>query len=273
MNSERLKDFRQAAYDLLVKAKDATFELMDSVMTTRNASCLAEFSLNPLFNRQWPSAYEALQDTRPDRTKLMLLYLEQLQKEALPTEHILVAIDHTAWGRPDAKTLKDRTHEYHRGVTVGQGYSTIAWIPEAQGSWALPLLHQRISSESSPILQAADQLKLVSEQSVNPVLAVLDREYGNATWVLAQADIQADCLMRVRKNACFWSAPPAYSGRGRPRKHGSKMRLNDPTTWLKVDTAIEIDEHPQLGQVRVSQWLDLHFNSWTCCPINVIDFS
>jgi hypothetical protein len=36
MNSERLKDFRQAAYDLLVKAKDATFELMDSVMTTRN---------------------------------------------------------------------------------------------------------------------------------------------------------------------------------------------------------------------------------------------
>ena len=113
-------------------------------------------------------------------------------------------------------------------VTVGQGYSTIAWIPEAQGSWALPLLHERISSGSSPILQAASQLKLVCEQSVNPVLAVLDREYGNATWVLAQADIQADCLMRVRKNACLWSAPPAYSGRGRPRKHGSKNETQRP---------------------------------------------
>jgi hypothetical protein len=56
-----------------------------------------------------------------------------------------------------------------------------------------------------------------------------------------------------------WSAPPAYSGRGRPRKHGQKMRLNDPTTWLQVDTVIEIDSHPELGQVRVSQWLDLHF--------------
>ena len=133
----------------------------------------------------------------------MLLYLEQLQKEAPPKEHILVAIDHTAWGRRDAKTLQDRTHEYQRGVIVGQGYSTIAWIPEAQGSWALPLLHERISSGSSPILQAASQLKLVCEQSVNPVLAVLDREYGNACWVLAltQADILADCLMRVRKNA------------------------------------------------------------------------
>ncbi len=75
--------------------------------------------------------YEALQDTRPDRKKLMELYLKQLQKEAPPTEHILVAIDHTAWERADAKTLQDRTHEYQRGVIVGQGYSTIAWISEA----------------------------------------------------------------------------------------------------------------------------------------------
>jgi hypothetical protein len=144
MNSERLKEFRQAAYELLVKAKDATFELMDAVMTTPNAACLAEFSLNPLFHRQWPSVYE--------------------------TEHVLVAIDHTAWGRPDAKTLQDRTHEYHKGVIIGQGYSIIAWIPEAEGSWALPLLHERISSWSSPIEKAASQLKLVCEQSINPVL-------------------------------------------------------------------------------------------------------
>ena len=201
MNTERLKDFRQAAYELLVLAKDATRELMDAVMTTRNAACLAEFSLSPLFNRQWSSVYEALQDCRPDRKKLMMLYIKQLQQQVPTTEHILVAIDRTVWGRPDAKTLKDRTHEYQGGVIIGQGYSTIAWIPEAQGSWALPLLHERISSGSSPILQAASQLKLVCEQSLNPVLAVLDREYGNASWVLAQADIQADCLMRVRKNA------------------------------------------------------------------------
>ena len=104
------------------------------------------------------------------------------------------------------------------------------------------------------------------------VLAVLDREYGNATWVLAlaQASILADCLMRVRKNACLWSAPPAYSGRGRPRKHGPKMRLNNPTTWLQADTAIEIDEHPELGQVRVRQWLNLHFYRVPGQRINLI---
>jgi hypothetical protein len=90
MNSERLKDFRQAAYELLVRAKDATFELMDAVMTTRNASCLAEFSLSPLFNRQWSSIYEALQDCRPDRKKLMELYRKQLEQQVPATEHTAV---------------------------------------------------------------------------------------------------------------------------------------------------------------------------------------
>ena len=88
MNSERLKEFRQAAYELLVLAKDATFELMDAVMTTRNASCLAEFALSPLFNRQWSSVYEALQDRKPDRKKLMILYLKQLEQFVSATEHI-----------------------------------------------------------------------------------------------------------------------------------------------------------------------------------------
>ncbi|MEG5175739.1 hypothetical protein [Microcoleus sp. B3-D7] len=104
----------------------------------------------------------------------MELYIKQLEQEAPAMEHMLVAIDHTAWGRPDAKTLKDRTHEYQGGVIIGQGYSTIAWIPEAEGSWALPLLHERMSSAESPIQKAATQLKLVCQQSVNPVLAVLD---------------------------------------------------------------------------------------------------
>nr|WP_222427022.1 hypothetical protein [Hyella patelloides] len=36
-------------------------------MTIRNAGCLAEFSLSPLFRRKWLSIYEALQDSRPQK--------------------------------------------------------------------------------------------------------------------------------------------------------------------------------------------------------------
>ena len=98
MNSERLKEFRQASYGLVVKAKDATFELMDAVMTTRNAACLAEFALSPLFNRQWSSVYEALQDSRPNRKKLRVLYIKQLEQQIPATEHVLVAIDFCSMG-------------------------------------------------------------------------------------------------------------------------------------------------------------------------------
>ena len=73
MNCERLQTFRQATYQLLSKAKDATFELMDAVMTTRHASSLAEFSLSPLFRRQYSSTYEAIEDSRPQRNRLSKL--------------------------------------------------------------------------------------------------------------------------------------------------------------------------------------------------------
>jgi hypothetical protein len=66
----------------------------------------------------------------------------------------------------------------------------------------------------------------------------------------------------------FWSAPPAYRGRGRPRKQGQKMKLNDPETWSEADTLIEIDEHPQLGQVKVRQWKNWHFYRAAGHPIN-----
>lgn len=45
MKYDRFRSFRQDTYQLLGKAHDATFELMDSVMTMRTAGCLAEFSL------------------------------------------------------------------------------------------------------------------------------------------------------------------------------------------------------------------------------------
>lgn len=77
----------------------------------------------------------------------MQLYIEQMPIE----EQIVLAGDHTAWSRPEAVILQERTTEHYttgiggnRPITQGQGYSTIAWIPETQGSWALPLRHERL---------------------------------------------------------------------------------------------------------------------------------
>ncbi len=260
MKYERYRKFRQETYQMLGKAKDASFELMDSVMTTRNASCLGDFSLSPLFRRKWPSTYESLQDTRPQRNKLMTRYIEEIPE----LEYLLLGIDHTGWGRRGAKTLKDRTYEHQAkskdSVTVGQGYSTIAWLPEKKGSWALPLRHERITSFETPLSKAAWQLKQVCKQLKQKVLVVLDSEYGNGSWVNQTAEIKVSKLMRIRSNYCLWSKPPSYSGRGRPRKHGQKFKLNDPSTWWSADETVEVDD-PKWGKLRLNKWNDLHFRT------------
>jgi len=272
MKCEALPQFRQQAYKLLGAAKDATLELMDAVMTTPRAECLGDFSLNPLFRRQWSSVYEALEDARPEPEKLMQLYIKQMSAVERP----ILAVDHTLWSRPHAPTLQERTYEHQAtaipGLTpvgLGFGYSTIAWIPEAQGSWALPLRHERITSWDTPITKAAWQLKQVMAHLPQRPLVLFDREYGCASFVLQTAHLQADKLMRLRSNRCLYFAPPPYSGRGRPRSHGEKFKLNDSKTWQVPDFCVQLDDS-KLGRLRLRQWQNLHFGASAAHPMTLI---
>jgi hypothetical protein len=136
-----LIQFRQAAYNHLGTAKDALFELSDAVIGTGAANSFAELSCSQHFRRRWPSVDEALQDGRPDRMALMRLYCRNVKVEGSP---ILVG-DQTAWPRPSAYILRDRTVEHqptpipgNRPITLGHGYSTLAWPPENKGSWDCP---------------------------------------------------------------------------------------------------------------------------------------
>ncbi len=70
-----------------------------------------------------------------------------------------------------AVTLQERTHEHkpsrigvNKPIGVGFGYSTIAYVPEDQGSWTLPLLHERINSSETAISKLSEQLTQVCPQ-------------------------------------------------------------------------------------------------------------
>lgn len=152
---------------------------------------------------------------------------------------------------------------------MGQSYSTLAWIPEAQGSWALPLCHERLTSFETPASRAAFQLKQVTRQlSVRP-LAVYDRGYGNASFVNQTALVEADLLLRLASNRCVYGAPPAYGGRGAPAKHGHKMKLNDPQTWSLPIETVEVED-AKLGRVRVTRWSPYHFRKSAQRPMEII---
>ena len=269
----KLKTFRQEAYSLLGRAEDATFELMDAVMLTRKADSLADLSLCPVFRRKWSSIYECLQDTRPQRNKLMKLYIRQIKTQE---QRILLASDHTTWSRPSARTLKERTYEHYaqggfggRPITVGYGYSTLAFIPEVQGSWALPLRHDRITSWENPIDIAVWQLKQVCPHLPIRAISCLDIEYGCAPFIIKTADIKVDKIIRLRSNLCLWTAPPPYCGRGRRRIHGHKFKLLEESTWSEAAQTIELEDI-KLGRLKIRLWHNLHLRKSPLHPMSVL---
>jgi hypothetical protein len=269
---EKLAQFRNRTYLILGNGRDALFDLMDAVLSTRSVTSFVELSLSPVFRREWPSLYEALQDGRISRQALLKEYVRHIPS----SEVVVLSGDHTAWSRPYAKTLQDRTYEHQpsvmsgaKPVTVGQGYSTIAWIPEAQGSWAIPLLHERITSFDTPISKAATQLRQVCAQLTGQVLFLGDGEYGSAPFLKQTADIPCHKLLRLRPNRVLYHAPAPYQGHGRPHKHGAKFSLNAPETWTVAPEEVTT-EAPNLGRVKVRRWQTLPLRQAAEHPFDLI---
>jgi hypothetical protein len=126
-STQKLQNFRNEAYQLLGPAKDATFDLMDAVLTTRKVYSFAELSLSPVFQRKWPSLYEAIDDCRPKTNKLMQLYINQIPTPE-PEQRIILVGDHTPWPRTEAPTLRDRTYEHGAKVISPKTYHIGTWL-------------------------------------------------------------------------------------------------------------------------------------------------
>ena len=266
----KLIRFRQAAYGLLGNARDALFELTDAVIQLRHVQSFAELSCAPAFRRKWPSAYEALQDGRPERSRLLQLYLQQLAPQA----RLLLAGDHTVWPRLWADTLAGRSYQHQstpvpgrRPVTIGQGYATLAVIPDTHGSWALPLLHERIPNQK-PVEQAAQQLRQVCQHLTVRPLSLWDAEYGCAAFLRATADVKADKLIRLRTNLCLEGPTKPYKGRGAYPKHGIKFNFKDPATWWEPDQVLEYED-AEFGPLIVRIWPRLRFSQALDCRMIV----
>jgi len=194
----QLQDFRQTLYHTLGNARDALFELMDAVLVSGCIVSFVSLSQSPVFRRQWSSTYKALQASDLPRGKVLKLLVSQMPTQTQP---VLVG-DLSRWERPAAKTLKDRTFTggTGNGITVGHSYSTLAWIPEASGRWALPLRHERLTSFETPARRAAFQLKQVTRQLSERPLAIDDRGYGNASFVNQTSEIAAILNSKPKKN-------------------------------------------------------------------------
>jgi hypothetical protein len=259
-NLNKLINFRQAVYNQLGPARDSLFELGDAVLLSPQVRSFPELTLSPIFRRKWSSSYEAIEDGRPPRIPLLHLYLDSMRNIDRP----VLAGDHTAWPRLTAPTLRDRTFEHQptavpgaKPVTVGHGFSTLAWVPEEQGSWSLPLLHERIPSSESRFRTMARQISEIWPKLAARMIVLLDAEYGCAPFLKETEGLSCDFIIRLRQNLCLRKAPRRHRGKGRPALHGKSFRLKDPRTWgMPMKTLGMWGETGE--RIHLDLWANLH---------------
>ncbi len=259
---EELGAFRQAVYtDCLTARCDALFELGDALLTTPYVTSPVALSLSPSFRRKWPSLFDALSDGGVDQATLRGVLFRFAPADSTP----LWAIDHTLWARPDAVTLSERGFYPQptrvpggKPVGIGHAYPTVGIVPEAEGSWCLPLDQRRISIAQTPVEAGAAQLKeLLAEVAFRP-LVLGDSEYGCASFLGEMQGKPWDLLLRVRPTRVLYGKPGPYSGRGRPRVHGARFALAEETTWGTPAQAWEGKEASG-KRIHVRAWEPLPF--------------
>lgn len=245
--------------------RDALCDLLDAVLCGDGARSLVRHSLHPAFRRGWAAICDALSDGSLDVAALHRLFAQTLPA-ALVEGRLLWALDGTTWPRPEARTSPERT--WGRFVTGGTPQSGIigAWeyqwltaIPEASGSWVLPLaVGRRDLVAGTATTLAIRQLRAVQAgrppDAPRPLL-LLDSHYDVAE--LVAAELGVDILARLAANRRFYRRPGPYPGKGAPRKHGPVFRLADPTTHGTPDRS-QCEADAVYGTVTIDVWEGLH---------------
>jgi hypothetical protein len=132
-------------------------------------------------------------------------------------------------------------------------------VPEAQGSWVLPLdVARRGPKAGSATVLAIHQLRrtLAAQPAAGP-RPVVTFDSGYDPVALAQAQLPADLLVRLASHRVFFRPPPAYPGRGRPRRDGAPFRFKDAASWGTPDQQGAVVDL-QYGRVTVAAWAGLH---------------
>jgi hypothetical protein len=291
-----LAQFRATLYATgLGHRKDSLFETIDAVLTGTGPETLVRLSLAPGFRRGWASVPDALASGQVRTDVVRALLVRTLPP--LPSRELLRPLwvgDASTWPRPEARTSPERTY-CHRvtagvpqsGIVAGWEYHWLVAVPEATGSWVLPLDVTRRAppptAPDAPKDAATDTPTAVVVRQLRAVLAhfpadaprpvvALDSNYDPVGIGRAQqepAGLAIDAVVRLASHRVFCRAPGPYAGKGRPRTHGAAFRCKDPTTHGVPDRQATLAD-PDYGTVRVRAWTGLHVRRAPDVPFTLV---
>jgi hypothetical protein len=141
----------------------------------------------------------------------------------------------------------------------GYAYSSLAWVPERGGSWALPVDTRRVEGHQTAVEVGVEQVKTLCayRPADTTDVIVADGSYGNHRFLGALKDQPCTVIVRLRCDRVLYGAPPPYQGRGRPRMHGQRFAFKEPETWGPPAADVRFED-ARYGQVRLRTWYGLH---------------
>ena len=269
-----LAGFRQELYRCLTSRRDGLFCLGDAVLCGGGrVTDLARLSLVPEAGRGHGGVYDAVSAGRVDVARLRRA-LAGLPLPAWGDGRIRLAVDVSAWLRPDAAASPGRVHCHVRGrgrrawIAPGWPYSFVAALSPGRSSWALLLDAVRLGPLDDERAVTAAQLRAVVTRLIaaghwrdgDPsILILMDAHYSPAQLAWLLRDLPVTVVARVRSDRVFRAPPPsrAPGTRGRPARHGPAVRCADPATWPAPGTGAEAPS-ARYGLLQVTAWPRLH---------------
>ncbi|MDQ6798408.1 MAG: transposase, partial [Actinomycetota bacterium] len=222
-------------------------------------------SLEPVFRRSHGSLYKALAHGSIDTDWLRRALVAHRPAGWPP----VFAVDASTWDRCDAETSPERGFHYSASkhsngqpIVAGWSYQWVTQLDWAPDSWTAPLDTQRITpamnATDATIEQVRRLVSLLPGDGDVPMF-VFDAGYDPVAIGAGLAGTRAQVLVRIRNDRVFHPdpAPRGPGDKGRPRRHGDRFALADPTTWTRPDQQLTTHDR-RYGTVRVQAWRGLH---------------
>jgi hypothetical protein len=270
--SDALQTFRRSFYECLQRRKDALFELADAILSADAAPSPVHLSLQPAHRRGWGSFYAALARGCIDAELLRDLLVRHPLSGSSATS--VYAVDTSVWPRCDAECSPERGYYYHpsrhsagQPIVAGWAYQFVAQLNFVRESWTALMDVERVLPAQDANVVAAEQVRTFLRRrrshqgrtDASP-LFVFDAGYDPVKLQQGLEGRPCQILVRLRAGRLFYgdprlSDPPEHVGR--PRRHGPKMKCNDPSTWPEP-SAEHHCEDAGYGSVRVRAWAEMH---------------
>ena len=207
---------------------------------------LPELTLEAVHRRGHGAMYDALAAGEVGVASLRMS-LAGLVLPRTSQGRLRLAVDVTAWPRPDAECSPQRSHCHRpcrcdgvRQTIPGWNYSVVAALESGRTSWTAPLDAVRLRPDDDATEVTAAQIRdLIGRlraaghlRAGDPnVLIAVDSGYDVIRLAYLLADLSVELVGRLRSDRVFYGPAPERAGeRGRPSRHGDELKLADQTT-------------------------------------------